>query len=151
MNQHQPRHSRFDADFAFITYDPQLDDTLTFDHVYGDRSLDPELILSRAHTLSQQGRWDRMRSYLAWELNQHTRDTPGMEQVHELHRAVRHVDSVDQLVHPTMASARLRHQAGRVEEAAGRLGTLLNLLPADHRLRPEVATIHRAITGKDRP
>lgn len=151
MNQHQPRHSRFDADFAFITYDPQLDDTLTFDQVYGDRSLDPGLILGRAYTLAQQGRWDRMRSYLAWELNQHTRDTPGMEQVHELHRAVRHVDSVDQLVHPTMASARLRYEAGRVEEAAARLGTLLNLLPADHRLRPEVATVHRAITGKDRP
>lgn len=148
----QQHHNRFNADFAFVTYDPQLDDTPLFHQVYGDRSLKPGLILSRAYALAQQGRWDRMRDYLAWELNQHTHGTPGMEQVRALHQKVKHTDSVDHLAHTTMVGARLRHQAGHTEEAAALLAWALELLPTDHRLRPQVDTAHRAITStKDRP
>lgn len=124
-----------------ITHDPAKDDNRPWHQVYGERTRKPGLVLQRAYALSRQGRWDRMRSYLVWELSQPVSGDPAMDQVRELHKLVKHTDSIDQLTYRHMASARLCCNAGYTEAAIARLGWLLELIPPTNRLHTQVATM----------
>lgn len=125
-----------------ITHDPTKADTRPFHQVYGQRSRKPGLILSRAYALARQGRWERMKNYLHWELNQPTHGDPAMEQVRLLCQMVKHIDSIDQLASKHMLSACLRHQAGHTDLALARLGWLLELIPADHPKYAQAADLY---------
>lgn len=140
-------HSRFSDFDGFVFHDPAREGSdRPWHEVYVHRTDQAGLILRRAYALAQQGRWDRMKSYLHWELDQPIYGDPAMGEVYKFRRIVQHVDSVDQLIHPHLVSARLRHEAGHTEEAMARVGWLLELLPADHRLYDQVATIYHALT-----
>lgn len=145
-------HNRFEDFDALIFHDPAREGSeRPWHEVYVHRTDRAGLILHRAYTLAQHGRWDRMKSYLHWELNQPVYGDPAMGQVHKLRRIVQHVDSVDQLVYPHMVSARLRYEAGHTEEALARVGWLLELIPTDHKLHSEIEGIYRNLTHQETP
>lgn len=129
-----------------ITHDPAKEDNRPWHQVYGERTRKPGLILQRAYALSRQGRWDRMRSYLIWELSQPVYGDPAMDQVRELHNLVKHTNSIDQLAHRHMTSARIRYEAGHPKRAIARLGWLLELIPQDHALQAEATALVASFT-----
>lgn len=144
--QHE-HHNRFDDFDGFIFHDPARETERPWHEVYGDRTHLAGLILRRAYTLAQEGKWDRMCSYLHWELDQPMYGAPGTEEVYRLRRLVQHVDCLDDLIVKHLASANLRQRAGYTEEAVARLGWLLELIPEDHRLYERIRIISRSLTS----
>ncbi|WP_435111328.1 hypothetical protein [Nocardiopsis synnemataformans] len=114
--------------------------------IYGQRADRPGLILARAYAMAQAGRWNQMRSYLVWELDQPVYGDPSMAEVFRLRNAVAHADDLTGFVYGHMVSARLRHGRGHLEEATARVGWLLELIPESHPEHATVLDVYRQLT-----